>query len=341
MSKNQSKPIIFFGDVQEYLSVIAKNHDDSAQLIDRSNYEQYLLGSVPGKTFYTSLGDLPKDLGVAYRLLSTAHTVFYCPPAQWSDLLVADICNPCDSIQGLTETLLWMLDDSVCVKNLTCSILDPISLVDQRRGAGPQLWIAGCSISHGVGVDTAQRYGQLLADQLNLPCSFLTRSGSAIDWAADQILRSDIQAGDTVLWGLTEPARLTYVDNNTLLSGVNIASYEMYPGYKKIVDLKNLCSHNTAYQHFYAIQQVINFCNKIKAKLYLVGLLLGSYSYLGFLKTQKNYIHIPYNLHFDNFKLLTSFKDLGSDSLHPGILQHKHYKEVILNHLTQQTTDTV
>jgi hypothetical protein len=76
-----------------------------------------------------------------------------------------------------------------------------------------KLWIVGCSISHGVGVDPGQCWGALAATQLDLAPEFLTAEGYSIEWAADQILKAPIGPADTVLWGLTTPNRSMWYDD--------------------------------------------------------------------------------------------------------------------------------
>lgn len=340
LTKNEL--VIFLGDIQEYLGDLAKNYDPGASLLTRSNYKSALSNkSTNNLTFYTSLGDLPKDLFVVYSdILSQADVIFYRPPEKWSDGKNLDITDPGSSMQGMTETLLLLLPKSVRVDfghSNALSIHDPIMLVDQRRTNDKQMWVAGCSISHGDGVAPNERYGELLANVMGLPCSFLTRSGSALDWASDQIIRSDIRKNDLVVWGLTHWGRLTYVHDDKLLSGINHTSYINFPEYNSIIDIKNIVSQQTFYNHFYSIQRAINYCEKIGAKLLLVGLLLGNYSLLGFLRSQKNFIHIPYQLDYRDSLLTTKYADLGTDKQHPGPKQHRLYKDIILDFINQQS----
>lgn len=329
------KLTIFLGDVGSYLSTVAKTHDESACLLDRDNYKKIIdLKLKNSTTVYTSLGDFPGDIAVVYDILLKADTIFYCPPEQWSDNKLLDLADPGSSIQGLTEILLSLLPDSVTINNFVASWIDPNPLVDSRKTQSNQIWVAGCSVSHGTGVAADEKYGSLISKTLNLPCSFLTRDGSSIDWAADQILRSDIKENDLVIWGITSPERLTYIHNNQLLKGLGVNAYRVNPEYKKIVSPEILYSQQTIYRHFYALQQVINFCNKVNAKLFLVGILFGSYSFLSFLKSQKNYIHIPYRIIVSSSDISIEFIDTGTDHTHPGPLQHKQYKDIILQHIS-------
>jgi len=264
-----------------------------------------------------------------------ADRVVYCPPQQWSDNKLPDCIDPGASLQGLTEILISLLPESVKIDNYYPTMPDINALVDQRKSTESQLWVAGCSITHGIGVEEHERYGQLVSDDLKMPCSFLTRSGSSVDWAADQILRSDIRENDIVIWGITNPERLTYIHNHQLLIGVTNRCFESFPEYSKIIDPAELSSQNTIYKHFYAIQQVINYCKKIKAHLILVGLLTGNHSLQRVLKSYQNYVTINYHYTFQNSSINTNFIDLGSDNDHPGPLQHQQYKQTILDKIKQ------
>lgn len=326
---------IFLGDVDAEAGIKARLHDPSAWLLDRDNLQQFNQRSQTHPvTVYTSLGDLPKNLRVVYDILAQADSIVYTPPKVWSDKKKLDILDPTDSLQGMTETLLMLLPESVKITGLnpiTPKDTDPIPLVDERKTDDKQLWAVGCSITHGIGVESHERYGSLLADELQIPCSFLSKSGSSISWASDQILRSDIRPGDLVVWGLTSWPRITYVHDHQMLSGITVTSYSLYPEYKKIISIDNLWSHQTFYHHFYAIEQVINYCKKIQAKLLLVGLLNDNFNLLGYLKSQPNFLQIHYNLEYNDSQLQEKYIDLGTDKSHPGPQQHIAYKNAISN----------
>jgi len=325
--------------VHESVGIKAKLHDPSAWLLDRDNLDQLAQVSQDSiNTVYTSLGDLPKDLVTVYNILKQADIIFYVPPDTWSDNKTIDIKSPADSIQGLTEILLLLLPDSVKVIGLTSFTpgqIDPIVLRDKRKTSSKQMWAVGCSITHGVGVETQERYGSLLENELGIPCSFLSRPGSSIGWAADQILRSDIKSGDLVVWGITGWSRITYVHEHELLKGVMVTSYDTYPGYHKIISIDTLWSDQTFYHHFYSIQQVINYCSKINSTLLLVGLMNDNYSLLGYLKSQPNFVQIHYNIEYKDSALYETYIDHGTDHLHPGPKQHIEYKNAILKFIKE------
>ena len=336
MSYSDQELVILLGDVDESLARTAFSMDPAARLLDHSNYKQFLTSEQEtNRVYYTSLGDLPKDLDVVYRLLSRAGRVIYCPPKKWSDGRALDCINPGNSMQGLTEVLLCMLPRSVRVENFHPMMQDPIGLVDIRRSELPQLWSVGCSITYGRGVTGSQRYGQLLSQLLDMPCSFLAEPGRSIDWAADQVLRSDVKADDLVVWGLTNPERLTYVHQHQLMHGITIQAYDQFSHYKDIVDPKNLISHNNLYKQYYAIQQVINFCRQIGANLILINLLFGNHLIQRAFYNHENYICVPYKIDFKHRSLLITFADLGADNQHPGPLQHQQYCQLVYDHISK------
>lgn len=303
---------IFFGDTSDQPRLLARAYDPSACLMDHKNYYNYL--DTPSGTVYSSLGDLPKDISVVYKILLSADKIFYC---DWDQKV--DLNNPSDSQKGFTHYVLSLiLKIKKNVYNLDLSAYNPakyVKLSDTRKNQQPQLWVAGCSMSHGVGVNHNERYGYLLSQRLNRSVSFLTHSGSSIDWAADQILRSDIVKGDIIVWGITSENRLPIWDTklNHLLH-VNFTIAEMF----NLTEIRKLLlSDHSYYNAFTHIHQVNNFCNKVEAKLFLFGLL--------------NSDIIDLNLHnlenFIQYKDFKEYKDIGTDNLHPGPMQHQAYAD--------------
>jgi hypothetical protein len=237
-------------------------------------------------------------------------------------------------MQGLTENVLLAISDYCPVENIDlCYLTDHIAkVVDQRKTNESQLWIAGCSVSHGQGVDPDQRYGQLLANELELECSFLTKPGSSIQWAADQLLRSDIRPGDIVFWGVTDAIRLTYVYKNKYLPGLTSRTYTDYPEVEKIVPFMELFSENTLYNNICSVEKVINFCKKIDIKLGMLGILPTMPNFYRYIKLIPGYIEFPHLLKWENNCSMPVYLDVGTDGEHPGPIQHQHYKTFILNH---------
>ena len=108
---------IYIGDTSESLAAAAKAADPMAFLIDHSNLKEFLDSPKDDSTVYTSLGDLPKiptgtkkvsdyDNAV-YSLLDLADNIYYCPPDAWSDNKTINLTSVTDSLQGLTEYILY------------------------------------------------------------------------------------------------------------------------------------------------------------------------------------------------------------------------------------------
>ena len=338
---------LYVRDNNKELADVAKASDPTALLIDHSNYKEFLDNPSNNVTFYTSLGDLPKistdQLNITkynnavYNLLDLADNIFYCPPNVWSDNKSIDVFNITNSLQGLTEYILHEFKQQKNnVHNLDLTAYSAqayTKLVDLRKTNNQQLWIAGCSFSHGVGVDNDKRYGQLLANLLELPVSFLTAPGSSIPWAVDQIVRSDICSGDTVVLGLTSEHRFPYWQTNNsvwhvMAKNVNESAHLPFTNLStKIID-RLITDNNCFYQSIIRIHQLANFCNKLNAKLLIIGL-LGSDSLALHLHDLQNFIN------YKNFKSPFLPVDLGTDNEHPGPLQHQLYADFCQSALKQ------
>ena len=315
-----AKVTIFVGDVDSSLADRATAFDPRAQLIINNNYKKL----APG-TYYTSLGD-QASINEFIEVLHQADTIVYAPPTRWSDFK-----NNVSQMRIWTELFLTNFYTIKEIKGFNFNqqpLLDLRSVVgleDQRKTEKPQLWISGCSFSHGTGVDPSQRYGQLLGDELAVPASFLTKVGSSIPWAADQILRSDVRSGDMVVWGLTENNRFSYFNDNKVLE-IAVGRYRRNPDLGKIVDINRLTeTDDLLYHSILSIFQVINFCNKLKIKLIIANLM--------------NDIITPYLINHECFISLVGqhgltdadrFIDFGTDNEHPGPLMHKYYSKEIL-----------
>jgi hypothetical protein len=311
---------VYVGDIGEYLSILCQAVDPDAKLITDKNFANL----APG-TYYTSVADLSTLLNFS-SVLRQANKIVYAPPDQWSDQH-----KKTSKMQHWTEDYLDVFRFKCQVENFEPKVrIDKdavLHLVDQRKTQKKQLWVAGCSVSHGIGVTEQTRYGQLLANQLNITASFLTCSGSSIVWAADQILRSDIRSGDIVVWGVTFWSRTPFFIDN-VLSHVIANSLEKHSTHYNLVNADMLASDHLFYQSLISIFQVITFCQKINAKLVIASLLDDCVC--EYLKDQPNFIML-YKLWGRNQDEL--FIDLGSDDKHPGHITHQFYADQIYQKL--------
>jgi len=327
--------IIFFGDTDDTVAIAAQKFDPSAFLVSRDNFKQVINSDLTQDVVaYTSLGDLPKNLAIVFQLLEQADEIFYCPPDLWSDQAVIDVSSPTESTQGLTENILLLLKNQVTIHGIEQALFYPtaIPLTDYRKTIQPQMWSVGCSMTHGVGVTNSARYGQLVADELDMECSFLTRPGSSIAWAADQVLRSDLKYNDIVVWGITNNERVSYVHQGHLYPNITVDMHHKYPELKRLAPIETLLTENTLYQNICSIEQVINFCNKCQVRLLMIGL-LSSCNILRYLSTKSNFFNFPYTFNFSNSSMIHSFVDVGTDNKHPGPVQHSLYKNFVLKHI--------
>lgn len=296
---------VYVGDVGEYLEKQAHAADSTAILITNVNYSNLQPG-----TYYVSIGDLESDNQLVSVLLQ-ADNVIYALPLDWSS----------DNTKIHTEKVFSRAAGNVPIRNFAgpansnlCTLLE---LNQPRQSNNQQLWVAGCSVTAGDGVELNERYGQLLADHLSLPITFLAKSGSSLIWQADQILRSDIRLGDIVVWGLTNMNRFPYYINRRLIHA-NAATIDRV---RDIVDIDVFDSDDLLYRTIIEVYKVINFCRKINAKLILANMISNELP--DYINTNPEFINL---VDLPAWGLI----DLGSDNRHPGKEQHKFYSRQLL-----------
>ena len=246
-----------------------------------------------------------------YHLMDKATEVIFITPEAWSD------GKTVDSIYSIAWTMQQLRD----IHNKKITNNNP--LIDIRKSEKKHLFVAGCSVSHGVGLDNEQqRYAKLLSHHYNLPLVSLTKARSSLEWASDQILRSDIRKGDLVIWGLTTNERyMHFMDDSKELTHFLASSITQY----EELFIKLLFQDNLLEKNILRIERVHNFCKKAKANL----IILNCISNL-FISSRISHLDSFLFLHnkddYDNH----SFLDLGLDNRHPGPLTHKFYADKII-----------
>ena len=313
---------LFVGSNDPNLAKAAQSADSSAYLIDQTNQHQNHSG-----VCYTSISDL-ETLSDFASLLRQADNIIYVPDPSW----VAGQKVKQYSERYWVEQYLYTfsLDKSKKIVNCPIPYLptnDDLMLVinAQRKNNGPHLWVSGCSTTFGVGVNIHERYANILAEKLNLPLCMLATSGASVAYAADQILRSDIQKGDLVVLGITNHQRKTYYyEENSEIIHITVTNFKEQN--RKI----DLTDPTLLYDSITAVHRVLNFCHKINAKLILVGIHPDN-EFSAYLKNIPSYVHANgfYGVDTDRFK------DFGDDNLHAGPLMHQLYAEKILNKLKE------
>lgn len=300
---------LFVGDNDYSVAEQAQKKDPLAFLIEFENYKKFLTTNYTNDiTVYTSFSDLPKISStdaVFFEVLKKADNIFYCPPTKWSDHSVDFSWN---DNQVITEYFLYqthLIKNNVQGLDLTrYQNSTYLNLVEPRRAEEKQLWIAGCSIAHGVGVSSNEKFGTLISNNLNVPVSHITKGGSSIEWAKDQILRSNIQKGDIVIWGLTQEVRAPKAINAKVV-------FETNP------DI--LLDETSLYRAVTSVHQVVNFCKGISAQLVLVPIICSEHLQL-LIHNLDEYYQLPYQ---------TKFLDIGTDGMHPGPIQHQAWADII------------
>ena len=194
-----------------------------------------------------------------------------------------------------------------------------------RSSQHPHVWIAGCSFSSATGVADNQRWSYHVAHKLQKPEVNLAQGGSSIWDAADQLLRADIRKGDTVIWGLTNIGRVDIVDDQGMLRSMPVNDY--VDSGNTYYSLDYMLSDTQCIQSVRHIKQVINYCDKINADLYLVNFLDGHFIPQAF-ENHRKFL----DLHQEQ----ASSIDYGTDGKHPGPNQHLKYAEQIITHILWQ-----
>ena len=255
-------------------------------------------------------------------------------------------CNPL-RLEILSKTMDITTIGKIAVQRM-CNFgpHNRFGLVAIRTSKRPQLWVAGCSFAKGEGLDDpGQRYGDLVAQGLRMETTNIAWGGSSIDFAADQIIRSDLRAGDKVLWGITGVQRYTWFRDGRL-ENVSMRYTNSLSGNRRhlltdmLFDDARLCLAQRS------IEQVWASCGKIGVDLILImhdALSLNEHiaPMKIYLSQLPNFVDInstisqkfPLNQIDSKFNL-----DLGLDQQHPGPRTHSAWAEIILEFLATKKT---
>ena len=299
----------------------------------------------------------PKEL---YTILTQAKEVIYCATNSWS------------SVESMYHTIGWIefINTVRPIQILRAGQygLGPVlytsaafnkptflNTVQGRQTDGPQVWMVGCSFTNGHGLaDQNLRFGQLFADTLGLPVSFLAMNGASNQWIADQILKADIKENDIVFCGLTGVARSTiYTEEKPWPITINMLDKQQ-PMYKRlIVDNKKiapmrrmiteefLLSDHSLFESINHIEQVKNHLQMINTK-HLIGYFADlDFPYLHHMGRMMHYIVSQADPRMFVIRpeypwadiITRSSEDTNNDETpvnHPGPNQHKIYADDLL-----------
>jgi hypothetical protein len=313
--------ILFVSDNSEFIANYTLIHHPESQLLTEQTL--YLLDDVSHSVFHTSLADLSWDHLLDACLKAT--NIIYRPPVEWeSDLLKVNteffltnlIINHSKEVNGFI------------VPSDKYKIL---GLKNKRNTTDAQLWIVGCSYAAGRGLlSTQDRYGVILSKKLQMPYCDLSDLGTSICWSADQLLRSDLQPGDIVIWGITGVNRQAYYTNNQQWFA-SAQSIDELDSANKIFFRRLLLDNNILFEAIKSIKQVVNVCSKLNCKL--VIFLHGNLSIKEHTQILKEYLAMePCYLNISNIQDSAPLSDK-----HPGLETNKKWAQEIFDFITNQS----
>lgn len=211
------------------------------------------------------------------------------------------------------------------------------------------LWSVGCSFAEGTGLDNKnQRYGQLVADQLTLDPIFLTRAGSSVDWAHNQIIMNNIKQDDIVIWGITSLERFSFFYHNhdhTLPLFVNpaVIGKKTFGDYQKSLEILYTSNHWTIL-HVQLIKQIHLIAQRIGFRLILFfhpelsSIEHGELFYHKFADADN--VLIPRtgkNINWNGaWPPEHSFLDHGNDGSHPGPITHRAWADQVVDFIKER-----
>ena len=348
--------VVIVGDVDESLAIYAKTlYPEAQHYVEVQHHTET----------YVSIGDV--SLGKFVSILIKSDKIIYHDKDGWQDdatknktleiLFLLYQCGFQHKIFNFDRHLQSFLNplyienfmdyqiDNLLIKSLcNFSSTNHLGIFDIRRSFKPQIWVAGCSYACGIGLDfPEQRYGNIIANTLQWPISYLSVPGASIDLIADQVIRANLQDGDILLCGLTGINRFTWFDDQGKLQKIilkEISEGDFDRSTKNFFQRKILDSSQTylAQRH---ILQIISVCKKLKVNLLLYiheNLSLEEHA-----KVLKIFLN-ELDCFFDISQMMASrfapedldlnrHLDIGNDNLHPGPKTHKAWADIILQQL--------
>jgi hypothetical protein len=305
---------LVIGDTSEDLASFAWSLDKQSKLLlTIQHYDETQTG-------YTSLGDV--DLQVFHTLVSLSdRVILHFPHSVWST----------DDLKNTTIHQLRLWQNIKPIENLPIrsqdwpDYLEP--LIDRRKTEDPQIWIAGCSIPNGNGVNHDQRFGYLLSQRLRCAVSHLTLNGSSLAWASDQVLRSDIRQGDLLIFGLTSISRFSWVNHQgTHRINALVSEKEMPDRDSREIVCSLFGSLHQDILSINAVRQVQAFCDRIDCKIVLADFF--PFNMEDYLAGSPTYLHLLPCKGQDR-----RFLDYANDGRHPGPLTHQWFSDTLYDYL--------
>jgi hypothetical protein len=305
---------LYIGDTNTKDTKYYYELDESARNLYIGNYDVALEEKLTG-VFYTSIADFQNQLDTMLQVCWRFDKIICRPPTTWSDL----------SVKDQTERFLKLLSLFKPIENF---IIDST----RRKTEEPQIWVSGCSWSSAVGVAKEQRWGSLLADQINMAVTVLAEGGSGNSYQARKLLSADIRENDVVIFQVTVPQRETIIHPEYGQVHVNPSTYEQIPDLYKFYPPDRLDELTLVINQIRDMQNVVNFLQKTKTKFmfWSPGIYLPTGS-MGVLLRECSPFK-EYSYMYPDLEMV----DFGTDGSHPGPLQHQEYAKLVLEKLKQR-----
>jgi hypothetical protein len=193
------------------------------------------------------------------------------------------------------------------------------------RSDTPVLWVFGCSHSYGVGLRNNELcYGKILSQELELPLKLIAKPGSSLHWSLRHLMNSNIRVGDTVIWQLTTPSRVS-VFNGNHVEEILLAR----------TSNRHLLEINTDHQIYFNHLTLLKFgVQYLRAKN--VNFRLTSIEDRPETNFRNEYSKYPEYCYAPGFNI-----DIGIDGLHYGPLSHKNLAFRLIDHLQCKNVYTI
>jgi hypothetical protein len=277
--------------------------DTTSELIDDISRK------LTNDTYHTSVGDLSSNDII--KLSNQFDSIFF----------LDDLFDKSSDIYQETTILLSYLAHRKPILNFKRDEVK-LFLDDTRifsRPDHPVLWVYGCSHSYGVGLSADQKsYGEILSELLNLPLMLIAQPGSSTRWSLRHLINTNFQDGDTVVWQLTTPNRVSRIDNSKIK--------ELF-----IKDIltpmnSNVFSDDQIYfDQLSILRYGYQYLSKAKVNFVITSILNTQSLFYDYLRDYVKYKEFCYSPKFN--------VDLGTDKTHFGPQSHNNLACALSDHL--------
>ena len=202
--------------------------------------------------------------------------------------------------------------DRQCIK----SFLE-INLEHIGHSHNANLWVFGCSHSHGVGLRQGQeKYSDILSATLGIELNSITKPGSSLSWSFRHLAAAPIHHNDIVVWQITTPGRISVYDGDIVETQLSQS--------KNPHLLETFTDQQIFFNHLTTIAAGVAYLRAMGVKFIMTSILNKSELFYQYLLEYTKYPEYCYSPGV--------FVDLGTDGLHVGPLSHKLLANAITNH---------